>query len=204
VGAEENPALGGAEQARADARSRHVDLSAAAEIGDPAAPSGLDTSGTRHCVVDEAGEQTCFASFRTALGFATGGATADAIRTMSDESLAALIGAVDIDAERLSAEPALTTQASVVRAILYENADYKGNSWIIQGSKGCPAIPTQVLQFRAGDYWNDRISSLRLYSRCVLKLYENYKCSGATITFGASTNYVGGAMNDRASCVAID
>jgi hypothetical protein len=26
VGAEENPALGGAEQARADARSRHVDL----------------------------------------------------------------------------------------------------------------------------------------------------------------------------------
>jgi hypothetical protein len=170
---------------------------------DRAAVTSANELGERHCVVNEGGEPVCFGSFRTALSYATGGAKPAAIRAAGDESLATLVALHPLGAEDLPSQPMLTTQSSVVLAILYEHADYRGNSWIIQSSADCRSGPFKGLYFKKGDYWNDRISSLRVYAGCTVTLFENNPCTGTQVSFASSTNYVGRAMNDQTSCVYI-
>jgi hypothetical protein len=191
----------GSDPAR-DAAFEAESTDAAASAADPLQDTGsgpLAVPEERHCVVDQSGKEDCFASFRTALAYATEGATPEAIRARGDEALAALVGSLQIGADDLPSGSVLA-KASIVRGILYEHADYRGNSWIIK-SDGCPGTATK-LQFKQGAYWNDRISSVRLYAGCAVHFYEDYVCGGATVgPFERDTSYLGRAMNDQASCV---
>lgn len=86
---------------------------------------------------------------------------------------------------------ALPAQAHEICAILYEHADFGGNSYVVFGDY------TEVPY--VGKWWNDRISSVRVVPGCSLTLFEHTNYQGLPYHIDSDLSYVGNLFNDRAS-----
>ena len=102
-------------------------------------------------------------------------------------------GKLRLDPDQIAADlspPELSN--SGIQAILYEHTNHTGASLTVtsSGCYGWNNLPS---------HWNDRITSAQTTS-CGITLYEHYNKTGPTLTISApGTNYVGAAMNDKAS-----
>jgi len=138
-----------------------------------------DEEVLQHCIVGPEKPMECFASEAEALSAATAGrielAPGQTSRDLSDSQLFAP-----------------NPNGASLYAVLYEDADYGGSTLTIFSSS-CSGWNN------ISGSWNDKASSVRTYS-CGVTLYDNYNLSGMSLRVNApGTNWVGPAMNDRAS-----
>lgn len=180
--------------------------SAAAAPNPAASPSSVapDAAHT-HCVVGAQSRhataapqpQRCFASFTTAISYATGGrvtdAPADARQAVASPSLKA----------ELNRTPTAIQPHSVVLGIQFWDIGYGGATYTVSGGGGCsPAFdPGEWYVNTLNGNWDNEISSFHSYSGCRTNLWENTYRSGATYGYFVDAYYVGDAMNDRTSSI---
>jgi len=162
------------------------------------ASSGVITSGAsaatttapgEHCgVMAETGALACFTTIDQVEDWAA--VTATSPSPTPSKGIAAL---------------AAGASGSYLQGIFYEKNNKTGDTLSIYGDGACDSSSDwdyAVPKFSAFG-WNDEISSFQGYSNCQIKLFENanYNSATAGATYGpvTSTNYVGDAMNDKAS-----
>jgi hypothetical protein len=115
----------------------------------------------------------------------------------------------EINTARKAAASA-SPQAVVVNARLWSGFLNQGSSLEIQSGANCTADKTRnEFQIALSGGWNDVTSSFQVFGACLLRLYDLGGCpsSSATypgaVTWAGTTNYVGDAFNDKASCVYV-
>lgn len=73
---------------------------------------------------------------------------------------------------------------------MYEHNNYQG--------RVVPMAPDQAVSFRGGQFWNDRVSSVRVAQGCSLVIYEHSRMAGRSSELGGNARSLGG-WNDRIS-----
>ena len=180
-------------------------MAAAVALAVPAGPAaaqrapGITAAAPSHCVLQASrtGAQppapACFASFRTAIAWATGGRVTDAPESAghaaTDQRFAARLAGV-------------RSAGRAVVGIDYADAGYRGGALTLTAPSGCdndidvdwqfPALPAR---------WNDRISSFRSYSNCLQQLFRHGSFGTAITPKRGSSPWVGSAANDQASSI---
>jgi hypothetical protein len=156
---------------------------------------------TPHCALF-AGSSTlhCFATYRAAIAYGTGGRVTDA-------PLSAAAAALDPRfATEMAALPAATPKASILLGTEYASINFTGGSVNLFGSGGCDHSSDVDFRFAslpAG--WNDRISSFRSFSNCAQQLFRSVNFTGGTLTLIISSlSNVGTAANDQASSITFN
>ncbi|MDH4988941.1 hypothetical protein QEZ47_26205 [Aminobacter anthyllidis] len=74
------------------------------------------------------------------------------------------------------------------------------------GGRVLPMRPDQSISFRAGRFWNDRVSSVRVAPGCTLVVYQHTGMQGASEEFDRNARSIGG-WNDQissAECICDD
>jgi hypothetical protein len=74
------------------------------------------------------------------------------------------------------------------------------------GGRVLPMRADQSISFRAGRFWNDRVSSVRVAPGCTLVVYQHTGMQGASEEFDRNARSIGG-WNDQissAECVCDD
>jgi hypothetical protein len=181
-----------------------------------ACATDLETSaapGGKHCVSTASGDATCYATFTEAIAAATDGritdAPADAADAVGDDTFTARLNG-------LATARSGPKASSVVIGIVYKDAHYQGGStWVFSQPHGCDGnYNTSFRDFEVGNLnawpysdfgFNDAISSFHSYSGCRTVLFEDWHWLGAASWGGtplADMDYVGDALNDRASSIA--
>jgi len=170
-----------------------------AESATAAAPA--PATAAPHCAL-VAGSTTarCFATYRAAVAYGTGGQVTDA-------PVSARSAALDPTfARTISALPTVTAAASVLLGTEYANANFGGASLSLFGGGQCDNSSDVDFRFAslpAG--WNDRISSFRSFSNCAQQLFRNTNFGGGSLTIIISSlAYVGAAANDQASSLTFN
>ena len=159
-------------------------------------------SAAPHCAL-VAGSTTarCFATYRAAVTYGTGGRVTDA-------PLSARTAATDpAFARAMSAPPAAAPKlASVLLGTEYANANFSGASLSLFGAGRCDN--SSDADFRFGSMpagWNDRITSFRSFSNCAQQLFRNINFGGGSLTIViTSLANVGSAANDQASSLTFN
>ncbi|MFE9482968.1 hypothetical protein ACFYNM_30720 [Streptomyces spororaveus] len=148
-----------------------------------------------NCVVDvDSGSKQCYGTFREAVAASTQGRIADAP-----------LSAKHIDrklAERLKASPGPAGAQAVQLGVIYADSNYGGSALVLTGGSGCQSGNGRDAQLNLDGIWNNSVSSLTTLS-CWLELWDAPDTSGIHQEYQQSTSYVGDAMNDRASSVAL-
>jgi hypothetical protein len=178
----------------------------ASEIAKKAA-RGAEPS--QSCVVNlESNQTTCFASFRYALSFATGGRITDApelpSEAMHDVALGDRIDALSrTDPMSDVVRPVISTHAENVWGMFFEDAGWGGQAWIFLKNGECTSPIDDVDKAVANvpTDMNDETSSFRCFANCWCKIFETHTFGGASLGFWGQATYVGGAMNDRTSSI---
>lgn len=177
----------------------------------PAAASPSITSDKpagRYCARNLATNQVdCFRSFRQAITKATSGAVTDAPEVFSpaifkDQALMRRLSPAT--SGKASPAGAVTARASYLLGMLYEHLNYGGHAIVDYQSFTCdtdsgyeavsPTMPTS--------WWNDRVSSVKVFNNCGIRLWWDHHYGQPTSAFGLSTGYVGSGMNDETSSYA--
>lgn len=157
------------------------------------APAGADARSTgRHCVVvlgaaPAAGRQAaavtrrprarCFATFTQAQRWANGGRAGGGAR-----------------APRI--------RSSRVLGVLHEHADFGGASLTLAGGAGCGR--GSVARYDLTGLFDGETSAAEARSGChQLLLFDNADATGSFVACAPTCSWVGRAMNDRASAVAV-
>lgn len=81
---------------------------------------------------------------------------------------------------------------------MYEHVSFRG--------RVLPMTPGQAVSFRGGQFWNDRVSSVRVSPGCSLVVYQHTRMGGASEEFFRSARAIGG-WNDQissAECICDD
>ncbi|MEI5678162.1 hypothetical protein G6N74_06940 [Mesorhizobium sp. CGMCC 1.15528] len=77
-----------------------------------------------------------------------------------------------------------------VACVMYEDSNYSGRALRMQ--------PDQAVSFRSGQFWNDRVSSIRVARGCSLVVYEDTRMGGRSQEFRRNDRHVGD-WNDEIS-----
>jgi len=170
-----------------------------AESATAAAPAPATTAP--HCAL-VAGSTTarCFATYRAAVAYGTGGQVTGA-------PVSARSAALDPTfARTMSALPTVTAAASVLLGTEYANANFGGSSLSLFGGGQCDNSSDADFRFASlPTGWNDRISSFRSFSNCAQQLFRNTNFGGGSLTIIISSlSYVGAAANDQASSLTFN
>jgi hypothetical protein len=170
-----------------------------AESATAAAPA--PATAAPHCAL-VAGSTTarCFATYRAAVAYGTGGQVTDA-------PVSARSAALDPTfARTISALPTVTAAASVLLGTEYANANFGGSSLSLFGAGQCDNSSDVDFRFASlPSGWNDRISSFRSFSNCAQQLFRNTNFGGGSLTIIISSlAYVGAAANDQASSLTFN
>ncbi len=101
---------------------------------------------------------------------------------------------------------ALTALASVLM-IGGADAQYDGDACLMFEHAGfngevLPMAPDEQVSFRAGQFWNDRVSSVRVARGCTLVIYEHTRMDGDSAEVRRRIPNLGKGWNDRVSSAA--
>ncbi|MFE1559197.1 hypothetical protein ACFW6V_29950 [Streptomyces sp. NPDC058734] len=140
------------------------------------------------------GAMQCYGTFREAIAASTDGRITDAPLSGKriDQKLA----------DRLKGSSATAGAAAVQLGVVYTDANYGGSALVLTGGSGCQSGNGRDAQINLEGSWNNSVSSLTTLS-CWLELWDAPNASGVHQEYQQSTLYVGDAMNDRASSVAL-
>jgi hypothetical protein len=176
-----------------------------AQAGGPTAESATaaaapPATAAQHCAL-VAGSSTarCFATYRAAVAYGTGGRVTTA-------PVSARTAALDpAFARSMAALPAATAKASVLLGTEYANANFGGASLSL-GSGRCDTSADADFRFASlPSGWNDRITSFRSFSNCAQQLFRNTNFGGGALTIIiTSLANVGVAANDQASSLTFN
>jgi hypothetical protein len=155
--------------------------------------SAAPAQAAKHCVLAAgATTATCYASFPAAIAAVTKGrvkAPASATTAATDAAFATALSADAV------------TAASVVVAVEYSDASYRGDTLTLYASGRCDNSTDADYVFNtlpAG--WNDRISSFKSFNNCAQQLFRNtYRGGGALTGILVNSPNVGTPANDQAS-----
>jgi hypothetical protein len=70
-----------------------------------------------------------------------------------------------------------------VACVLYEHNNYRG--------RALPMRPNQAVSFRNGQFWNDRVSSIRVARGCTLMAYQHARMRGNEREFDRDDHNIG-------------
>jgi hypothetical protein len=160
-----------------------------------------------HCVLAAGSGQAlhCFATFRAAIAYGTGGRITDA-----PLSAAAAARDPEFAAKARASNAAATSSAIAAASVLlgteYADADFRGGSLNLFGTGSCDN--SSDADFRFGSLpagWNDRITSFKSFSNCAQQLFRSVNFTGGALTIVIrSLANVGAAANDQASSVTFN
>ncbi|WP_328864102.1 hypothetical protein [Streptomyces virginiae] len=86
--------------------------------------------------------------------------------------------------------------------VIYTDSNYGGSALVLTGGSGCQSGNGRDAQINLEGTWNNSVSSLTTLS-CWLELWDAPNTSGVHQEYQQSTSYLGDAMNDRASSIAL-
>jgi hypothetical protein len=159
-----------------------------------------------HCALVAGADRSlrCFATFRAAVAFGTGGRIADA----PDSATAAALDpafAAEVRATG-TARPAVTALASVLVGIEYADANFRGATLSLYAAGSCDNSSDVDYRFASlPSGWNDRITSFKSFSNCAQQLFRSTNFAGGSLTLIISSlANVGAAANDQASSITFN
>jgi hypothetical protein len=157
------------------------------------------TSGPHCALAAGAGQKLhCFATFRDAIAYGTGGRITDAPASARDPEFAAEVAAA-------GAAPLVGT-GSALLGTDYADANLRGASVSFFATGGCDNssdVDWRFASMPAG--WNDRITSFTSFSNCAQQLFRNTSFTGGSLTLIIrSLANVGAAANDQASSITFN
>jgi hypothetical protein len=116
-------------------------------------------------------------------------------------SILAVTGAVPAelvpDLRLTQSRSSLVALSSAILARLYENTSWGGDAIIVVGPSSDWCDSNSVTDNDVGSAWNDRISSVRVYNGCSVRLYTNTNLGGTSAAFGTASSI--GSMNNETS-----
>ncbi|MBD0711502.1 hypothetical protein BU197_24955 [Streptomyces sp. CBMA291] len=142
----------------------------------------------------DSGSERCFGTFREAIAFSTSGRITDA--PVSGKHIDRKL------ANRLTGLPVTPGVQSVQLGVVYTDSNYGGSTLVLAGERGCLSGNGRDGQINLDGTFNNSISSLTTLS-CWLELWDAPDTAGIHQEYQQSTSYVGDAMNDRASSIAL-
>jgi hypothetical protein len=162
------------------------------------------TSGPHCALAAGAGQPLhCFATFRAAVAFGTGGRVTDA---PASATAAALDPAFAAAVTAAGAAPSATAAASVLVGTEFADANFGGGTLSLFTAGRCDNSSDVDFRFAslpAG--WNDRITSFRSFSNCAQQLFRSTNFTGGSLTLIISSlANVGAAANDQASSITFN
>ena len=108
-------------------------------------------------------------------------------------------GGAEAAAVAASAEGASTT-SSFLKARLYDDLNFTGSYFEVFGSSACNGSTINGIS-DIGSGWYGRVTSVRGFAGCSVKVFELTGYSGASYGFVSQSGYIGDAMNDRTRSV---
>jgi hypothetical protein len=172
-----------------------------------AAAKAPATPGGAHCTLAAGANQPlhCFATFRQAVAFATGGrvtdAPASAAAAATDRTFAA-----EVAKSNAVTPSAVTPAATTLAGIEYADASFRGASLSLSTPGSCDN--SSDADYRFGSMpagWNDRITSFKSFSNCAQQLFRSVNFTGGALTIVISSlANVGAAANDQASSLTFN
>lgn len=109
--------------------------------------------------------------------------------------------ASELDALRAGGD--LGLDSSYLLVDLYADINRTGSYLALYGPSPCDASGDLDGSYTLPGAWNDRISSFQGHNQCDTKLYEHGNYTGLTYGPVYATNWVGSAMNDKASSLRV-
>ncbi|MFD6183143.1 hypothetical protein [Streptomyces goshikiensis] len=179
------------------ARTSRIAIAAAATIlalGTAVATANA-APAPRNCVLNiDSGSVQCYGTFQEAVTASTNGRITDAPLSAKyiDQKLA----------DRLKGSSGTTGAEAVQLGVIYTDSNYGGSALVLTGGSGCQSGNGRDAQINLEGTWNNSVSSLTTLS-CWLELWDAPNTSGVHQEYQQSTSYIGDAMNDRASSVAL-
>jgi hypothetical protein len=173
------------------------------ESATAAAPA--PATATPHCALT-AGSSTlhCFATYRAAIAYGTGGRVTDAPTSARAAALDPAFAA------RMAALPASTPKVAAAASTLlgteYANANFAGASLNLFGAgRGDNSSDADFRFSSMPAGWNDRITSFKSFSNCAQQLFRSVNFTGGSLTLIISSlANVGAAANDQASSLTFN
>jgi hypothetical protein len=193
--------LGAAPATAAPAGPAAVPVPAAGPVAESATAAAAAPAAAPHCaLVAGSTAARCFATFRSAVAYGTGGRVTDA---PDSASAAATDGAF---AAEVSAAGQVTPLASVLLGTEFADINFRGATLSLFGGGSCDNSSDVDFRFAslpAG--WNDRISSFKSFSNCAQQLFRSTSFTGGALTLIISSlANVGAAANDQASSITFN
>lgn len=179
------------------ARTSRIAVAAAATVlalGAAAATANA-APAPRNCVLNiDSGSMQCYGTFQEAVTASTNGRITDAPLSAKyiDQKLA----------NRLKGSSGTTQAEAVQLGVIYTDSNYGGSALVLTGGSGCQSGNGRDAQINLEGTWNNSVSSLTTLS-CWLELWDAPNASGVHQEYQQSTSYIGDAMNDRASSIAL-
>ncbi|MFJ3806009.1 hypothetical protein ACIPWE_06515 [Streptomyces sp. NPDC090073] len=180
-----------AQDAKADDKFPFCDIETMSEKDEK---EGRPTRKEDSVVNIDSGSKQCYDTFRVAIAESTNG-----------RITAAPLSAKHIDqkpADRLKASSGANAAASVQLGVVYTDSNYGGSSMTLTAGTGCQSGNGRDFQYDLDGIWNNSISSLATLS-CWLELWDAPNTAGFHQEYQQATSYVGDAMSDRASSIAM-
>ncbi|GGS20843.1 hypothetical protein Snoj_21710 [Streptomyces nojiriensis] len=179
------------------ARTSRIAIAAATTILalSTAAATATAAPAPRNCVLDiDSGSMQCYDTFQEAVTASTNGRITDAPLSAKhiDEKLA----------DRLKGSSSTAGAEAVQLGVIYTDSNYGGSALVLTGGSGCQSGNGRDAQINLEGTWNNSVSSLTTLS-CWLELWDAPNTSGVHQEYQQSTSYIGDAMNDRASSIAL-
>jgi hypothetical protein len=157
-----------------------------------------------HCALVAGADRSlrCFATFRAAVAFGTGGRIADAPASAT----AAALDPAFATQVRTTAEAPASTLASVLVGIEYADANFRGATLSLYAGGSCDNSSDVDYRFASlPSGWNDRITSFKSFSNCAQQLFRSINFTGGSLTLIISSlANVGSAANDQASSITFN
>ncbi|WP_327739820.1 hypothetical protein OG749_44165 [Streptomyces nojiriensis] len=179
------------------ARTSRIAIAAATTILalSAAAATANAAPAPRNCVLNiDSGSMQCYDTFQEAVTASTNGRITDAPLSAKhiDQKLA----------DRLKVSSGAAGAEAVQLGVIYTDSNYGGSALVLTGGSGCQSGNGRDAQINLEGTWNNSVSSLTALS-CWLELWDAPNTSGVHQEYQQSTSYVGDALNDRASSVAL-
>ncbi|WP_329012118.1 peptidase inhibitor family I36 protein [Streptomyces sp. NBC_00690] len=176
-------------------------------------PAGAAPAAERksHCVADSGTQRiTCYDTFRESIAAATEGRITDAPapwKAAKDQRFMDRMNAVGKARDAAAATGARVRLEAGAGTVLFEHAQYQGGTLTIRTSHGGHCKSDGKWDGWAssltGHWINNQISSLWTLNKCYVDLFQDANFQGPNQFHTKSTEWVGDAMNDTTSSVAL-
>ncbi|GGO90102.1 hypothetical protein [Wenjunlia tyrosinilytica] len=180
------------------ARTSRIAIATAATmltLGAAVATASAAPAPARNCVLNiDSGSKQCYSTFREAIASSPNGRITDA--PLSGKHIDKKL------ADRLTGSSATAGAQAVQLGVVYTDSNYGGSTLVLTGEHACLSGNGRDAQTNLDGTFNNSVSSLTTLS-CWLELWDAPDTSGVHQEYQQSTSYVGDAMNDRASSIAL-